>query len=90
MTRQFVQTNTRLEFATGPNPSYHPVVSAGKSLDVPSLIPPLTTASIINCTDCHSNDSGPNAGGTGPSGPHGSLYPPILERQHGPDQREPR
>jgi hypothetical protein len=33
------------------------------------------------CTDCHNNNRGPGAGGVGPKGPHGSIYPPILERQ---------
>ena len=32
------------------------------------------------CTDCHNNDQGPGAKGTGPNGPHGSLYAPLLER----------
>jgi hypothetical protein len=77
--RQFVQTNTRLEF----NPSalsFHPVEAMGKNPSAPSLISPMTTASIIYCTDCHNNDQGPNAGGTGPKGPHGSAYEPLLER----------
>jgi len=78
--RQFVETNTRLEFDPA-NASYHPVESAGKNPHVPSLISPYTTSSIIYCTDCHNNDQGPNAGGTGPNGPHGSIYSPILERQ---------
>jgi hypothetical protein len=33
------------------------------------------------CTDCHNNDQGPGASGTGPKGPHGSIYSPLLERQ---------
>jgi hypothetical protein len=73
--RQHVQTNTRLEFSPA-NPSYHPVLAAGASTDVPSLISPLTVASTIACTDCHNNDSA-----TGARGPHGSVYRPILERQ---------
>jgi hypothetical protein len=36
---------------------------------------------LIKCTDCHNNDQGPGAGGTGPRGPHGSTFPPLLERQ---------
>lgn len=36
----------------------------------------------MNCTDCHNNNAGPNAGGTGPNGPHGSTYPLLLERQY--------
>lgn len=81
ITRQIVQTNTRLEFNTG-NPSYHPVAGPGKSAGVPSLMSPWTTASVIKCSDCHGNNSGPGAGGTGPKGPHGSSYAPLLERQY--------
>ena len=36
---------------------------------------------MIFCGDCHNSDQGKGAGGSGPSGPHGSLYAPILERQ---------
>jgi predicted CXXCH cytochrome family protein len=78
--RQFVQTNTRLEFDPG-NTSFHPVESAGRNTSVPSLILPLTTASLTYCTDCHNNDQGPATGGTGPKGPHGSAFVPLLERQ---------
>ena len=78
--RQFVETNTRLEFSPN-NMSFHPVEMMGKNPIAPSLIPPMTTATLIYCTDCHNNDQGPNAGGTGPRGPHGSAYEPLLERQ---------
>ncbi len=55
------------------NPSYHPVIAPGRNAKVVSLIPPLTVASTIKCTDCHNNnDPG------GPSGPHGSDYDYIL------------
>jgi len=80
-TRQIAQTNVRLEFDTA-NPSYHPVAGPGKNSNVPSLIAPLTTNSTISCLDCHNNDSGPGANGSGPNGPHGSTYEPILERQY--------
>ncbi len=79
--RQIVQTNVRLEFNTS-NPSFHPVAGTGKNSNVPSLIAPLTTASTISCSDCHNNDSGPQSGGAGPGGPHGSTFAPILERQY--------
>ncbi|MEE8448274.1 MAG: cytochrome c3 family protein [Thermodesulfobacteriota bacterium] len=78
--RHFDQTNTRLEFNTS-NASYHPVAGAGKNPNVPSLLPPYTTSSVIYCTDCHNNNQGPGAGGSGPNGPHGSIYRPILERR---------
>jgi predicted CXXCH cytochrome family protein len=79
--RQFVQSNTRLEFSTG-NPSFHPIAGPGKSSKVPSLLAPWTTASVITCSDCHNNNAGPLAGGTGPNGPHGSTNPILLERPY--------
>ncbi len=79
--RVIVQTNTRLEFQTT-NPSYHPVAGVGRSTNVPSLISPWTTSSVMNCTDCHNNNAGPNAGGADPNGPHGSTNPLLLERQY--------
>ncbi len=78
--RQYPQKNTRLEFDTT-NASYHPVESVGKNPNVPSLIVPYTTASIIKCTSCHNNDQGTGNNGTGPNGPHGSAYAPLLEKQ---------
>ena len=53
----------------------------GKNPSVPSLIPPWSPASQMYCGDCHNNDQGPGAGGTGPKGPHGSAHTPLLERQ---------
>lgn len=57
------------------NPSYHPVVTEGKNSDVPSLRYPLTTSSLIKCTDCHNNNDS-----TGPKGPHGSIYEYLLTK----------
>ncbi len=79
--RVIVQTNTRLEFQTS-NPSYHPIAGVGKSGTVPSLLTPWTTTDQMNCTDCHNNNAGPNAGGAGPNGPHGSTNPLLLERAY--------
>ena len=79
--RQIVQTNTRLEFNTG-NPSFHPVAGPGRSSKVPSLLAPWTTASTVKCSDCHNNNAGPGAGGTGPNGPHGSINPILMERPY--------
>lgn len=75
--RKIVQSNTRLEFATSAV-SFHPVETAGRSSDVPSLRTEYTTASIIRCSDCHSSDSGKTAGGTGADGTHGSNNRPLL------------
>jgi predicted CXXCH cytochrome family protein len=78
-------TNTRFEFDTT-NPSYHPVVGQGKSLDIPSIpsafMPTLTAASIIYCTDCHDSNDSSAIGGSGPKGPHGSSFPPILRERY--------
>lgn len=86
--RQIVQGNVRLEFAAT-NPSFHPVAGPGRSSNVPSLIAPWTTASTMKCGDCHNNNAGPGAGGTGPKGPHGSTYPTLLERQYLKADRTP-
>ena len=34
------------------------------------------------CTDCHNSDDNREFGGSGPSGPHGSIFPHILERRY--------
>jgi len=72
LTRQITQTNTRLEFDPS-GPSFHPVVAPGVNPNVPSLKPPMTVATLIYCTDCHSSDSTSDA-----KGPHGSIYPHLL------------
>ena len=77
--RLFQQLNTRLEFDPS-NPSFHPIEAPGKGSFVPSLLPPLTTASLITCQDCHQSSDSPDFGGGGPAGPHGSSYKPLLGR----------
>jgi predicted CXXCH cytochrome family protein len=79
--RRNADTNLRLVFSPSAVSS-HPVAAPGRTAVVPSLKAPLTTASMILCTDCHNSDSGPAAGGGGPRGPHGSRYPSLLERQY--------
>ena len=79
--RQAQTDNLRLKFSPG-NPSFHPVVLSSPSEDTPSLIPGLARGSMIRCTDCHNNESGPRAGGGGPDGPHGSNYEFLLERNY--------
>ncbi|MBE0641559.1 MAG: hypothetical protein IH599_05945 [Bacteroidales bacterium] len=76
VSRQIVQNNVRLEFATT-NPSFHPVVGPRNKTDVPSLIFPWTSSSVMYCTDCHASD-----GSSSPDGPHGSIYPHILKLQY--------
>jgi len=73
--------------------SSHPVVHPRSSpLPQPSLLTNMLnqngTASSrlvgtqIFCTDCHSSDDNREFGGVGPNGPHGSIYPHILERNY--------
>jgi len=40
---------------------------------------PLTTATRLYCTDCHNSDQARSSNGTGPNGPHGSIYPHLLQ-----------
>ena len=80
ISRQIAQTNTQLEFAQSAV-SFHPVEGPGKNPVVPSLVPGLTTASVIYCTSCHATDSGATAGivnVAGAGGPHGSSIRPLL------------
>lgn len=79
--RQLAQTNVRLKFNTA-NPSFHPVVGPGRNPDVPSLIAPLNTTSVITCSACHNSNASPATGGAGANGPHGSTFAPILVRQY--------
>jgi predicted CXXCH cytochrome family protein len=39
-------------------------------------------ATRILCTDCHNSDDNREFGGSGPSGPHGSIFPHIMERRY--------
>jgi predicted CXXCH cytochrome family protein len=78
--RNISETNKRLQFQPS-NLSFHPIEVTGKNPNVPSLIAPWTVASLMTCTDCHNNDQGPGAGGTGPRGPHGSAFSPLLEQR---------
>ena len=40
---------------------------------------PLTSATQLYCTDCHSNDQARSFNGTGANGTHGSSYPHLLQ-----------
>lgn len=72
--------NVRLKISPS-NPSYHPVSASGRNGTVRGFEVGYTTASLIYCTDCHNDDEWTPAG-TRPRGPHGSRYPPILEREY--------
>jgi predicted CXXCH cytochrome family protein len=79
--RPATQPDVSRQFAST---SYHPVLAPGRGSRVPSLIAPLTTVSMIGCSDCHGNDNV-----SGPAGPHGSLYAPLLVRNYQRDDLQP-
>ncbi len=81
--RAVTEANLRIQLGSSA-PSAHPVLrpATGVAVVGSSLKAPLTVASTIACGDCHASDSGPGAGGGGPRGPHGSIYPHILERNY--------
>jgi predicted CXXCH cytochrome family protein len=73
--------------------SSHPVTHDSNSpLPQPSLLTDMVNengmpsgrlmGTRIFCTDCHNSDDNREFGGTGPNGPHGSIYPHILERNY--------
>lgn len=86
--RQASQWNKRLQFAPTAV-SFHPIEASAKATSAPSLRAPWTLTSIITCTDCHDNDTGPNAPtpGTGPSGPHGSSIKHLLAGRYDMDNQ---
>lgn len=79
--RQSQTNDYGLKFSTS-NPSFHPIVTASRAQDTISLDPTLSRGTLLRCTDCHNNDAGPRAGGTGPDGPHGSIHPQLLEKRY--------
>lgn len=89
VTRVLPTMNKRLVFdPSNPSitPSFHPIVSAGRNSNMPSLpsqfVTSLNATSVIYCTDCHDNDNSTKVGGSGPNGPHGSQYSPILRQRY--------
>jgi predicted CXXCH cytochrome family protein len=79
--RQFEATNLRQVF-NGSGASFHSVATPGKNARVPSLYNGWTASSFVACTACHNNSGGPTHAGFGPTGPHGSAYPSLLERAY--------
>ena len=41
-----------------------------------------TMGARVLCTDCHNSDDNREFGGNGPNGPHGSIFPHIMERRY--------
>ncbi|HLO25369.1 MAG TPA: cytochrome c3 family protein [Geobacteraceae bacterium] len=62
--------------------SYHPVMGDRKSNGASLLSPIQQTMLKVYCSDCHNSEQSKKAGGSGASGPHGSLYPHILLSQY--------
>ncbi len=69
-------TNLRREIALG-SASSHPFVRARNSSEVPSLMPGLA-GKRISCSDCHNSNDARAFGGSGPNGPHGSIYNHLV------------
>ena len=76
--RQISSLNALKDFSPS-SPSFHPVETAGRNPDVPSLISPLSPASMIYCSDCHNNDQ---PGAPGSAGPHGSSIEFMLAAEY--------
>lgn len=66
-------SNIAQKFDPG-NASFHPVETTGRGSSVPSLRGNMPASSVIRCSDCHGNDDR-----SGPKGPHGSNYTPLLK-----------
>ncbi len=83
--------NIREKVDPGAALSYHPLVQndATNDAEMPSLLTPLTTSDLIYCTDCHSSNNSPAAGGTGPTGPHGSTWAAMLTQRYSFDPTQP-
>jgi predicted CXXCH cytochrome family protein len=73
--------NLRVRFSPGAF-SFHPVVVPLTHTETISLQPNIAHGTMLRCTDCHNNDQGRRAGGSGPDGPHGSNYSFLLERNY--------
>jgi predicted CXXCH cytochrome family protein len=79
--RQDDLNNLRLRIQPD-SPSFHPIAGVGRNGNVPSLIAPLNEQSIIGCVGCHNSSEARSVGGSGPEGPHGSAFEPILVRNY--------
>jgi len=78
--RQDSSRNIRIKIDPG-NASFHPIAAPGKNPDIQGLNPQYTSASQIDCSDCHTDDEDSPLG-SAPSGPHGSNNEFILARAY--------
>ena len=90
------QYNLRLKFTStiGHNVMGNSVVTTAVNSLLPYMLTiggtnninrPLTKTSLLYCTDCHNSDQAWSSGGAGPNGPHGSIYPHLLQLNLGQD-----
>lgn len=86
--RAVPEANLRRQFDLGAA-SFHPIEGGSRGRDVPSLLPPWRSGATITCGDCHASNDGPGNGGNAPKGPHGSIYPHLLERPLSTADRTP-
>jgi len=80
LTRQSGTRNIRVKIDPA-NASYHPIATMGTNTSVLGLQAGYTSSSMIGCSSCHNNDDW-SPSGVAPSGPHGSRFDPILQRQY--------
>ncbi len=85
------QYNLRLKFngTIGHNITGTSVVTTANSSLLPYMLNldgitsntsrPLTTSTVIYCTDCHNNNQARSSNGTGPNGPHASTFAHLLQ-----------
>lgn len=76
-------------FATSSHPVFHDRASAlpqpslrSNMLNLDGMTMGRSMAARILCTDCHNSDDNREFGGSGPSGPHGSIFAHIMERRY--------
>ena len=76
-------------FATSSHPVFHDRSSAfpqpslrANMLNLDGMTVGRSVGARILCTDCHNSDDNREFGGSGPNGPHGSIFPHIMERRY--------
>lgn len=67
--------------------SYHPIVrnnpfNNDSNQSLRQELGLYAANTLIYCTDCHNSDRSSAGKGTGPEGPHGSIYPPLLSNRY--------
>jgi predicted CXXCH cytochrome family protein len=78
-----------ITFATSSHPVFRDCTSPypqpslrANMLQLDGITPGRNMGTRILCTDCHNSDDNREFGGSGPSGPHGSIFSHILERRY--------